>query len=187
MSNARSAPRSARSCGGNGIGEALGDFLALEARGWKGRAGTAAAANEGLSRFIERAVHGLAAEGKTRVDRLRVDGAAIAAVVTLRSGDTAWTWKIAYDEAFARASPGVQVMLDLTGTLLDDCTIAKVDSCATAGHPMIDHLWRERLALADYLVAVRPAPTGFALASSLERLRRTAIAAAKMLRDRVRR
>jgi hypothetical protein len=170
----------------SGIGEALSDFLTLEARGWKGRAGTAAAANEGLRRFIESAVQGLAAEGKARIDRLRLDGAAVAAVVTLRSGDTAWTWKIAYDEEFARASPGVQLMLDLTGMLLDDSTIAKVDSCATAGHPMIDHLWGERLALADHLIAVRPAPTAFWLASGFERLRRTAIAAAKMLRDRVR-
>jgi CelD/BcsL family acetyltransferase involved in cellulose biosynthesis len=169
------------------IGEALSDFLTLEARGWKGRAGTAAAANESIRCFIQSAVHGLAADGKARIDRLRLDGSAVAAVVTLHSGDSAWTWKIAYDEEFARASPGVQLMLDLTGTLLADATLAKVDSCATAGHPMIDHLWRERLALADHLIAVRPAHARFALASGCERLRRTAIAAAKVLRDRVRR
>ena len=32
----------------------------------------------------------------------------------LRSGDNAWGWKIAYDEGFARASPGVQLLLDVT-------------------------------------------------------------------------
>jgi CelD/BcsL family acetyltransferase involved in cellulose biosynthesis len=168
------------------IGDALSDFLRLEARGWKGRAGTAAAESETVRRFIESAVIGLANEGKARVDRLRVGGNAVAAVVTLRSGATAWTWKIAYDEAFARASPGVQVMLDLTETLLADKSIARADSCATAGHPMIDHLWRERLLLSDHLVAVRPAPIAFALACRLEGLRRAAIAAAKTLRDRMR-
>ena len=35
-------------------------------------------------------------------------------------------------------------------------SIARVDSCATADHPMIDHIWRERLALADLLVRVGP-------------------------------
>lgn len=50
---------------------------------------------------------------------------------------------------------------------------------------MIDHLWRERLALCDRVVAVRPqAP--FALARRLERLRAAGIAGAKRLRGFVR-
>jgi CelD/BcsL family acetyltransferase involved in cellulose biosynthesis len=168
------------------IAEALGDFLDVEARGWKGRAGTAAANHEDISRFIDSAVAELAAEGKARIDRLRIDGQTVAAAVTLRSGASAWTWKIAYDEAFARSSPGVQLMIELTEALLADASIAAVDSCATADHPMIDHLWRERLALADHLIAVRPAPFAFPLACRLEALRRTAIGTAKTLRDRMR-
>jgi CelD/BcsL family acetyltransferase involved in cellulose biosynthesis len=169
------------------IGDALNDFLGLEARGWKGRAGTAAAGRENIRAFIEGAVHGLAADGKVRIDRLRIDRTAIAAAVTLRSGDTAWTWKIAYDESFARSSPGVQLMLNVTEALLADATIARVDSCATADHPMIDHLWRERLAVSDRLIAVRPSPLPFGLLCRLEGLRRLAIAKAKMVRDRLRR
>ena len=169
------------------IGEALSDFLRLEAHGWKGRAGTAADANEDIRRFIDTAVAELAGQGKVRIDRLRLDGEAIAAAVTLRSGAMAWTWKIAYDETFARSSPGVQLMLDVTEALLADSSIGRVDSCATADHPMIDHLWRERLALCDRLIAVRPAPFTFALACRLEGLRRMAISTAKMVRDRMRR
>jgi len=168
-----------------GVVDALHDFLELEARGWKGRAGTAAAKNQSIHAFIEAAVADLAADGKVRIDRLRVGGNAIAAAVTLRSGDKAWTWKIAYDEEFARASPGVQLMLEATESLLADRTIASVDSCATADHPMIDHLWRERLALSDRLIATGAEPPVFALASGLERLRRMAIAGAKMLHDRI--
>ena len=48
------------------------------------------------------------------------DGHPVAASITLRSGNAAWFWKIAYDEAFARASPGVQLTLDLTRDLLAD-------------------------------------------------------------------
>ena len=44
----------------------------------------------------------------------------------------------------------------VTDDLLDDLSIVSTDLCATAGHPMIDHLWRERLALCDRLIAVRP-------------------------------
>ncbi|HEY6259041.1 MAG TPA: GNAT family N-acetyltransferase [Xanthobacteraceae bacterium] len=161
---------------------ALRDFFGLEASGWKGRAGTAARADDGIRAFMENAVIGLAREGKAEIARLTAADRAIAALVTLRSGTTAWCWKIAYDEAFARFSPGVQLIIDVTQALLDDRSIARADSCATAGHPMIDHIWRERLTLADRLV--RPGPQGaFALACTLERARRAAIAALKRLRD----
>jgi hypothetical protein len=136
---------------------------------------------------MEQAVTALAGEHKVEVARLTLAEHPIAALVTLRSGDTAWCWKIAYDEAFARASPGVQLILEATRALLADRSIVRVDSCATAGHPMIDHIWRERLALADHLV--RPGPQrqfAFALTCTLERARRCAIAFVKRLRDRLR-
>ena len=66
--------------------------------GWKGRAGTAAQRNDTVRCFVLEAVSALAAEGKASVSRLALDGRAIAAIVTLRSGDAAWCWKIAYDE-----------------------------------------------------------------------------------------
>jgi len=170
-----------------GVVDALRDFLDLEARGWKGRAGTAAAQDQNVRAFIQNAIADLAADGKVRIDRLRIAGKAIAAAVTLRSGNRAWTWKIAYDEEFARASPGVQLMVEATEALLSDASIAAVDSCATADHPMIDRLWRERLALSDRLIATRANPVVFALARDLEWFRRLAITGAKMLRDRMKR
>jgi hypothetical protein len=166
---------------------ALGDFLALEAAGWKGRAGTAARADDHIRAFMENAVTGLAGAGKARVDRLLAGERPIAALVTLQSGATAWCWKIAYDEAFARFSPGVQLLIDVTQELLDDPKVARADSCATAGHPMIDHVWRERLDLADHLMQTGPQRrSAFALACRLERLRRAAIAGLKRARDRTR-
>jgi CelD/BcsL family acetyltransferase involved in cellulose biosynthesis len=160
---------------------AMADFLALEAGGWKGRAGTATAADEELRRFFRTAVDGLAAEGKAAINRILVDGRAIAAAVRLRSGRDAWFWKIAYDESFARFSPGVLLAVTLTEELLEDPTIARADSCAMPDHPMIDHIWRERLALCDRLIAVRPqAP--YSRARRLEALRSAAIVRAKAIR-----
>jgi hypothetical protein len=49
---------------------------------------------------------------------------------------------------------------------------------------MIDYIWRERLALCDRLIELKPSRVPFALACQLESLRRTAIAAAKAVRDR---
>jgi CelD/BcsL family acetyltransferase involved in cellulose biosynthesis len=170
------------------VATAVADFLALEARGWKGRQGTAAARHQTIAHFVEKAITGLAAVGMARVDRLLVGGSQIAAALTLNSAGRAWFFKIAYDETLARASPGVQLTVELTRVMLADETIGCVDSCATEHHPMIDHLWRQRLALADRLVAIGPdTAERFAAIRMLETLRRRTIALAKQVRDRLRR
>jgi hypothetical protein len=71
--------------------------------------------------------------------------------------------------------------VELTADLLDDANVLRADSCATANHPMIDHLWRERLPLADRLIGVR-GPAAFAAARRLEAARRAAFTGAKRLR-----
>lgn len=166
------------------VAAVLKDFLALEAGGWKGRAGTAIAQDRPTARFVESAIADLAAQGQVRAARFACGSRPVACVLTLVSGAVAWSWKVAYDESFAAASPGVQVFLDLTEALFADDSIMLVDSCAAPGHPMIDHLWRERIALGDWLIAARPG-AGFVLASRLEAARRTAATLARGLRDRL--
>ena len=166
----------------------LSRFLDLEAGGWKGRAGTAAANDPSIRAFLQQALVDLSTEGKARCDMLSVDDRPIAAAILLRSGAAAWNWKIAYDENYARFSPGVQITLDLTRSLLADESVTRTDSCATAGHPMIDHLWRERLALSDHLIGLeRAGAPMFLLACGLEWARRTFIAGAKRIRGLIRR
>jgi CelD/BcsL family acetyltransferase involved in cellulose biosynthesis len=164
------------------VAAALADFFALEQRGWKGEAGTAAAQHDDIRSFITTAVGGLAAQGKVTLNRIFIDGRAIAVTITLRSGDTAWFWKIVYDETFGQHSPGVVLTFAVTEDLVEDTSLLRTDSCATANHPMIDHIWRERLTLTDRLIGVRPqAP--FAAGRRLEALRNAAIGAAKAARQ----
>jgi hypothetical protein len=102
----------------------------------------------------------------------------------LFSGDRAWFWKTAYDEGHAHFSPGVLNALDLTAALGSDPRVSLVDSCAVAHHPMIDHLWSGRLAVADWLVPLAGSgPLMLGLAA--ETLRRAAIGSLKALRDRL--
>jgi CelD/BcsL family acetyltransferase involved in cellulose biosynthesis len=165
------------------IAGAIEDFFVLEAGGWKGAAGTAAAYHADVSHFIATAISALAAEGKAAIDRILVDGHAIAAAIVLRSAGTAWYWKTAYDEKFARFAPGVLLTVALTEELAEDAAIARTDSCAVSGNAIMDEVWRERLALCDRLIALRPqAP--FAVACRLEHLRGAAIAAVKTVRGR---
>ena len=165
---------------------ALQDFLALEAKGWKGGAGTALIQSPELRHFAETSVDSLARHGQAGVARLLMGSRPIACIVTLQSGRGAWCWKIAYDESLARFSPGVQAMMELTEALLADDTVTFADSCATPDHPMIDHLWRERLAMADLMIGLQPGAR-FAVACRLETARRRAIAWARGVRDLLRR
>ncbi len=171
----------------DGIAAALQDFLVLEASGWKGAAGTAIVDEPAIKTFVQTAVSSLAADGHARIDRMLLDGKPIAATVTLQSGDTAWCWKIGYNEGMARFSPGVQLICELTEQLAADRRVARTDSCATADHPMINHLWRERLSLSDRLIALKPSAMPFSLGRGMESLRRYGIATARDLRDRIRR
>ena len=167
------------------VAAAAEDFFALEASGWKGEAGTAAAYDDEVRSFIKTALPALAAEGKAAINRLLLDGRAIAAAITLFSGDTAWYWKTAYDEHFARFAPGMLLSAALTEALADNAAIARTDSCAAPGNRMLDNIWSERLTLCNRLIAVRP-EAGFARACRLETLRGTAIAAARSVRAHMR-
>jgi CelD/BcsL family acetyltransferase involved in cellulose biosynthesis len=167
------------------IAPILAEFLALEAAGWKGRAGTAAAQRPDIARFVSAAVTGLAADGKVMAACLRHDGRAIATMIVLRSGAGAWGWKIAYDESLARFSPGVQLLADVTERLIGQPDVAWTDSCAIPGHSMMDHIWRERRIVADRLIALN-ASAHIAAASRLEALRRGALGLARRLRNRMR-
>jgi CelD/BcsL family acetyltransferase involved in cellulose biosynthesis len=168
------------------VAGAIEDFFKLEMRGWKGEAGTAASLHDDIRNFIIAAVDGLAAEGKVAINRIFIDGSAIAVTITLRSADTAWFWKTVYDEKFAQHSPGVVLTFAVTEDLVEDTTLVRTDSCAAANHPMIDHIWRERLTLCDRLIAVRPL-VSFASVRRLEMLRNAAVAAAKAVRNQMHR
>ena len=155
-------------------------FLGLEASGWKGARGTALVQSQGTATFVRTMMRLLAREGRCHVETLSVGELPVAAALVLQSGDQAWFWKIAYDERFARFSPGVQLTLALTHRQLAETTLARTDSCAIADHPMIDHLWRERMAVADLFIGLRP--TGdirTRMALRLELMRRALRGAAK--------
>ena len=174
--------------GSDAVARGLDNFFALEATGWKGRAGTAATQDADVHRFIERAVAALSVEDKVLIHSLRVNEKTIAVTIALKSGDTAWGWKVAYDEAYASYSPGVLAVAGLTEMILADPAITQADSCATATDTMALQLWNERLTMADCLLTTAAdAEFSFALASRLEALRRAALTAAKSAREHLRR
>jgi CelD/BcsL family acetyltransferase involved in cellulose biosynthesis len=162
------------------IEDGMEAFLSLEAAGWKGRLGTATLQRADRAAFLRRGIREMAEWGEACIHRLTLDGRPIAAGIALFSGARAWFWKIAYDEAHARLSPGVQLALSLTDDCLARPGIRSIDSVADPGHPMMDHLFRERLAMADLLVDLTPGGSFWRRpAIGAERLRRHARATAR--------
>jgi CelD/BcsL family acetyltransferase involved in cellulose biosynthesis len=134
------------------VARGLETFLVLEASGWKAERGTALAQDGGDASFIRRAVVALAENGQCEVATLRAGATPVAAAIILRHLDRAFYFKLGVDERFAKFSPGVQLTLEVTRHLCADPAIAMADSMAVPDHPMINPIWRGRLAIGDVLI-----------------------------------
>jgi CelD/BcsL family acetyltransferase involved in cellulose biosynthesis len=151
------------------------ELLALEAAGWKGKRGTAMTMNRSVESAYIEACKLLSAAGKLRFWKLAFNGKPIAIMHAIVEGNQAWLGKIAYDENYAKYSPGVLLVLHATEKLFAENGIVLVDSCAIPGHPMMEHVWRDRLEVADVMIAPKSiSARRFALTVSSEKLRRAA-------------
>ncbi|WP_426527435.1 GNAT family N-acetyltransferase [Bradyrhizobium sp. McL0615] len=137
------------------VAAAIETFLMLEASGWKGQRGTALSQDDGDASFIRRATPALAETGQCEIVTLRAGETPVAAAIVLRHQDRAFYFKLGVDERFAKSSPGVQLTLELTRYLCADPAIRLVDSTAAPDHPMINPIWRGRLAIGDVLIPLR--------------------------------
>jgi len=135
------------------------DFLELEASGWKGRHGAPLGASERTRAWFNRVLAGAAAADLLDMLRIDLDGRAIAMLVNFRHGRGGFSYKIAFDERFARYSPGILVEIDNLHAVLGEDSAARpldwMDSCAAANHPMIEGLWAERRRIGQFRVELK--------------------------------
>lgn len=127
-------------------------FLQLEAESWKGDKGTSLLSKADDAAFARNWISALAGHGSASVALLRVNGKPIAAQVLLYSGNTAYTWKTAYNIAFSKFSPGALLIDKLTDALFAE-GITSIDSCSAPGSFMTQ-LWTGRRANVDMLIDV---------------------------------
>lgn len=160
---------------GDDVGPFAEALLQVEGSGWKGQRGTAIATQPDLAPAFHSVCANLHAAGALRFWQIGLDGRAIASLYAIVEGDRAWLGKIGYDEAYAKYSPGVLLILEATERLFAEPGLKLVDSCAIPDHPMIDHLWRDRIAIADVLAAgAGVSAARFAASLAAEKLRRRA-------------
>ena len=113
--------------------------FAVEQRNWKGRRGTAIAADPKTLRFYRELGRAFAAEGRLRLSRLVVDGEEAAFDFCVLDHGRLWSLKFGFDESYARFGPG------------NVLTLAEIERCCELGLDALELLgdaepWKQRFA-----------------------------------------
>ena len=154
---------------GSGIDQWIAEFLALEASGWKGDARSALGCDARTQAFFTHALNRAARFGRLERLTLRLDGAPIAMLANFLAPPGLFGFKTAFDERYARFSPGLLLQLENLD-LLTRPGIDWADSCAVQGHSMIERIWSEKRRVISRNIALGGpiARAGFRLLSAYE-------------------
>lgn len=139
--------------GSEGLPRWIDEFLALEASGWKGEAGSALACNPATEALFRKSLIGAASHERLVRLSLRVDDRPIAMLSTFLTPPGAFGFKTAFDEDYARFSPGILLEREFL-TALDRFGIRWCDSCAAADHSVMNQIWHERTQIGRVSIAI---------------------------------
>jgi len=139
--------------GSEGLVRWIDEFLALEAAGWKGDAGSALACDAATEALFRESLIGAAKRERLVRLSLQLDGRPIAMLSTFLTPPGAFGFKTAFDEDYARFSPGFLLEREFL-TALHRFDISWCDSCAAANHSVMDLIWCERRPLGRVSIAI---------------------------------
>jgi hypothetical protein len=131
----------------------IDEFLALEASGWKGEAGSALACDTATRALFRESLTGAARLERLVRLSLRLNGRPIAMLSTFLTPPGAYGFKTAFDEEYARFSPGLLLEREFL-TALRRFDIGWCDSCAAPDHSVMNRIWRERRPVGRVSIAI---------------------------------
>ena len=131
----------------------LKQFLEVEAAGWKGRELSALGIDPVTRAYFETICREAHARGRLMMLGLYLDNRPLAMKCNFLAGDGGYAFKIAFDEAYAKYSPGVLLEAENIRVVHAMPQIKWMDSCALPGHPMINRMWSERRTVQKVLVS----------------------------------
>jgi CelD/BcsL family acetyltransferase involved in cellulose biosynthesis len=153
--------------GGRACIAATRRFLALEATGWKGKAGSAMANDARDAAFALGLAEKLGPQGQMNVAELTLDGRTIASAILPMGGGTVSFFKTAYDELLKAQSPGVILDMEITRSLAAMPGFRLMDSGMDDSAPPESTMWPGRRAMCHGLIALGPAPAAWIAAHGL--------------------
>lgn len=134
------------------------EFLHLESSGWKRDAGTALACEPAARDYFKAAVPAAHGAGMIHGLSLRLDGKPIAMICDFRMGGFMFGYKTAYNETFARHSPGLLLEVENVRHLLNQKPLSCADSCSAPGATVLKELWPERRLIVDLVIGLGRTP-----------------------------
>ncbi len=137
---------------GEGLGQAVADFILLESCGWKAEQGSALASDPRDIRFATEAF----ANGddcNASCDVLSLDGRPIAINLNLVSGGCLFGYKSTFDESYKQYSPGAVLHFMAAAAIHRSGELRLADSTTDDTHP-INSIWPQRIAAGTLLSSV---------------------------------
>lgn len=139
--------------GAEGIAPWIAEFLALEAQGWKGEAGSALACDPATESLFRAALTGAAMRDRLVRLSLRLDGRPIAMLSTFVAAPGSFGFKTAFDEDYARFAPGLLLEREFL-TALDRFGLSWCDSCAAPDHSVMNRIWHQRRSIGRVSIGI---------------------------------
>lgn len=130
------------------------EFLELESRGWKGERSSALASVPGGASFFRRLCREAHARGRLEMHALRLNGRPLSHLCLFSAGRGLYAFRTAYDEEYARYSPGTLLCVWHSRQVHARPELAWVDSCASPNSQLDNRLWQERLRIANVRISL---------------------------------
>ncbi|MTI18330.1 GNAT family N-acetyltransferase [Rhodobacteraceae bacterium RKSG542] len=137
----------------------LPDFLDLEERSWKGLEGTALASQSHSRKFVEEFVEALTEANQIRIHTLVLDEMPIASMILLGAESHQFAWKTAFDESYARYSPGRILLWLIAEQNESNPQFRKMDSLASPENQMVNATLPDRMPYVQIAISKGPIST----------------------------
>ena len=130
-------------------------FYRLEASGWKGRQGSAVACRADDRRFVTEVFTEAYRRGRLHISGLDLDGRPLTRHCMLAAGEGGFCFKIAYDEAFAKCSPGILGEVENVRQFMETPGPRWVDSNTARENTSYSRAWKDRRTVQRVAVGTR--------------------------------
>lgn len=154
------------------------EFIRLEKSGWKGAAGSALGCRADDLGFATEVYAEAFRRGKLIITGLDLDGKPLARHCMLAGREGAFTFKIAFDETHAKASPGVLAEVDNVRQFMEIAGargLRWIDSFTAPENTTIGRVWKDRRTIQRVAVGVSGAGRLAVAALPLMRLAKHAL------------
>jgi CelD/BcsL family acetyltransferase involved in cellulose biosynthesis len=135
---------------------AIGDYIALEASGYKGSTGVALTTVPGEVEYFHEMCTRFASADRLHLLSLMAGSDTLAMDVWLRGREGVFMIKTSYDERYAAYSPGLNLHLDAMVFFHDKTDAAWLDTCTYPGNELFLRTYPDRRRLISYFVMLDP-------------------------------